>query len=201
MTVRLFPFSVFFAIGIGFFLAIAPASALDLPMTQSDIRAAIDYGASTSPHVISGEPARQLGDADSSLKPWGQIITPFAALAFASAEAHAKYENVTNELMREVKAAKTFTVVANAFNTELHMNDDMIVVIKQNGKVIHPVSKSLDSDAEVINMGDEAGYRTSLSAEFSYKTLNLAETFTVAIANYGMSGQETDFLVDPTSFR
>lgn len=191
---------IFFALGLGFVLTITPASAIDLPMTQSDVRAAIDYGASTSPSIISGDSARQLG-GESALQAWGQIITPFTSLAFASAEAHAKYENVTNELIREVKAAKTFTVVAEAFNTELHMNDDMVVVIKQNGKVIHSVSKHLNSDEEVITIEDEAGYRTSLNTDFSYKSVNLKSPFTVVIANFGMSGQETDFSVDPTAFR
>lgn len=192
---------MFFAFGLGLVVTIAPATALDLPMTPSEIQAAIDYGANNSPSSIAADPTQQLGNGESASQPWGQIITPFSALAFASAEAHAKYQSVSNELLHETKAAKTFTIVADAFDTELPMNDDMAVVIKQSGRVIHPVSKDLHSDEEVISIDDNAGYRTSVDADFSYKTLNVRLPFTVVIANYGMRGQETDFAVDPTTFR
>jgi hypothetical protein len=192
---------VFFAVGFAIFMSTASASAIDLPMTSADVHAAISYGTTTSSSEVLSGTGHNLGDGESALQPWGQIITPFALLAFASSQAHAKYQDVSSELIRETKAAKTFTIMAEAFNTGLHMNDDMVIVIKQNGKVIHPVKKALSSDEEVLTIGDQAGYRTSLSAEFSYKTLNLNSPFTAAIANYSMNGQETDFPVDPTTFR
>jgi hypothetical protein len=166
-------FRILSAIGFCYFVTVAPVRAIDLPLTSSDVKAAISYGQSTAPNSIVSNPAMQLGSGESALQPWGSIVTPFLTLAFAAAQAHAEYQNVSNELIREAKASKTFTIMAQAFNTELRMNDNMVVVIKQNEKVIHPVSKRLHSDEEVITSGDQAGYRTSLDADFSYKSVNL----------------------------
>lgn len=171
-----------------------------MPLKPADVKAAIDFGASARPADIVDIPAAQLGNGESEDSPWGYIMTPWLTLAFASFQAHSKYETVSQELISEARATRTFYVMAEAFNTDLHMNDSMIVVIKQNGKVIHPVSKQLHSDEEVIDIGDDAGYRTSLEADFSYKQLNVNEPFTVVIANYGMTGQEKDFDIDPTQF-
>lgn len=176
------------------------ARAIELPMTADDVKAAIVYGQQTPVERIVADPAMQLGSMSATV-PWGSIQTPFELLAFGAAQAQAKYESISSDWLREAKAATTFDVDANAFSTALHMNDEMTVVIKQGNKVIHAASKKLDSDAEVLTLNDEAGYRTALTASFSYKAVNVHEPFTVVIANYGMAGREYDFDVDPTQFR
>jgi hypothetical protein len=179
----------------------ANAMALTLPMTAADIKSAIEFGAMTPEKAIILNPAMQLGNGESRSRPWGCILTPFEALAFASSQAYAKQQDVDAAMLRAVKAATTFDVAAEAFGAKSRMNDEMVVVIKQNGKVIHPVRTILKSDEEVIIIDDETGYRTIVKASFSYKSVDLKAPFTVVIANDSADHQETSFDVDPTAFR
>src|ERR1700756_3599224 len=78
------------------------AKALTLPMTAADIRSAIKYGASAPEKAIVANPVMQFGTV-SRKRPWGCILTPYEALAFASSQAHANNRDVDAELLRSVR--------------------------------------------------------------------------------------------------
>lgn len=89
----------------------------------------------------------------------------------------------------------------------LHGNDDAVIVIEQNGTIIQPINRQVDTPRVVrrrLIVSDHIGYETSIDSEFSIGSVNIAAPFTVIVANYefaSVRNVESRFAIDPRTIK
>jgi len=177
----------------------APAIAIEWPLSLADAK---QYGENTTTMaIIADAPYRLLSATDRS--PSATIITPFKLAAFVFAKNKATYADPTPRDLQEIKADVSLTVIARAFSTIIRTNDDMVVVIKQSGKIIR--SSSADRPDVSVTEYPEVGYDTTISFKFPLAALDLREPMKIVVANAVVDGAigkaEASWTVDPATIR
>jgi hypothetical protein len=173
---------------------------MEIPMTASAIADAKAFGQSHDQSAVFQLPGYDFDTGD-NFKPSISITTPWLTTAFAAANARSRYSAISPILMKQIRATRNFTVDARTFSESLHANDDTVIVIKQDDKVIQAVERRVAD--EQVTETPVVGYRTRISCDFSAKKVNIHRPFTVVVGNVwiGLSMGEVTFDVDPTSMK
>lgn len=182
-----------------FALTTTSAMAIDWPVSLNDAKF---VGQNLTVNQIIADSSYSL-ERQSNTGPSASLTTPFQLAAFIYANSKATYVNPTSSDFAELQKDNTLDITARAFSTVLSINDDMVVVIKQNDKVISAVSKSRPH--QDVTEFPEVGYRTNKTFKFLLASLNLKQLFTVVIANVVTNGNtnksEATWNLDPTKIR
>lgn len=177
------------------------ANAFEIPLVSSAVASANDAGTAMSTRELIDLPGYFYRGADRSHLLYVRLETPWSLLAFVASEVRTTYGPPKNKLMKEIAARTVFNVIATAFSTVLRFNDNMVVILKQNGKVVHPLKKEYDNDTDVLTVNDQAGYSTSLRATFDAKQLDVKSPFTIVITNIELDRTEYTFEVDSANIK
>lgn len=186
--------------GLTFALMLMPVStlAIEWPVNVSEAKA---FGESMSPMQVVQHDLQLNGSTPTS--PHGSISTPFGFQAFVYSTLHAKYQDPSPANLAEIKQHTYLSIRVFAFSTILGTNNEMVVVIKQNGRIIHAFKN--DKPDEDVTDYPRVGYRTTQGFSFQMADFDTQAPFTVAVANAvvdgGVATGETDWQVDPSTLK
>jgi len=179
--------------------AVQPASAIQWPLSLADAKA---YGESVTANVVLSDKNYNL-DRSTPLGVSASMTTPFQLAAFVYATRKATYSDLSASDLTELKSTNYLAVTARAFSTILNANDGMVVVLKQNGKVIR--SNYQNRLSTEVTEYPQVGYRTTRNFEFPLSSFDYTKPLTVVIANAvtdgAMGKEETTWDIDPNNIR
>ena len=161
------------------------ALAIDFPLTKDQAKEAVTFGESATFSKIAQDDRYQ-AEADKEtapgLRPTCDVLTPFRVIALQAAQAHAKYESISPQAVREAIASHSFDVSVYLFSTVLGMNHDAVAVIKQDGTLLHAAHRTYIEKDRLAGT-DPVGYQQNVSFEFDLRRFRPTAPFTVTIAN------------------
>jgi hypothetical protein len=168
------------------------ANAIEWPLSLADAKA---FGESTTTNAMARDASYKLTTNDS--KQGLNLVTPFYIAAFTFANNKQSYSEATSSELLEMKHNSVLLVTAYAFSDSLTLNDGMVVVIKQDGHIIHPISSHKDS----VSVAPTADYMTNKSFEFSLSSFRYNQPFTLILANMAPGNTDSSWNVDPNTIR
>jgi hypothetical protein len=177
----------------------AQASAIDWPLQLSSAK---NFGESTTTKELAND-GNYILLRPTDYSPNAVLTTPFSLAAFAYANSKATYTPLNETDLAEISRMNSLEVAAFAFSKVLGANDDLVVVIKQNGKVITGTTHGKTSQSVTDN--PEVGYSTTKSYRFPLSSFDTTQAFDVVIANVVTNGNvdksEISWTINPATIR
>jgi TonB family protein len=160
------------------------AAAADFPLTPKAASTAIKAGtASAVTSLVTDDRYEATADKETwpGFTPSCRATTPYLRLAFAAAQARAKYQPAPMGLATAAQKDSTLGVSTELFSTELEINNDAVGVIKQRGLLIRAKRREYLSN-DVVE-APAVGYQRLVQFEFDMRRFQVNQPFTVTIAN------------------